>query len=70
MARTSTPKQKAAQPGRPTAVECRMISLKLPIVLVAEIDAIAGKERRARVKQIEVVLDEYVRRYQRERAAA
>ena len=45
------------------------ISLRLPAALVAEIDAIAVKERRPRVKMIEVVLDEYVQGYRHKAAA-
>ena len=61
MARKTTPLRKAST-RKPTAPEWRIVTLRLPAVLVAEIDAIAARERRPRVRQIEVLLDDYARR--------
>jgi hypothetical protein len=45
------------------------LSLRLPPELVAEVDSIATAEGRSRVKQIEMVLRDFVQSY-RQRSAA
>ena len=67
MARTSAPKRKVPSTKPDTSLQA--VLLRLPRPLVAEIDAIATKESRSRLKQIEVVLREYVQSYGRRAAA-
>jgi hypothetical protein len=49
--------------------ETKVFTFILPITLIEQIDAIAGEERRSRVKTVEVALEEFVRQYRAERAA-
>ena len=61
------PRKSAPRPaGRP---ETKVFTFVLPVPLIAEIDAIAGEERRSRVKTVEVALEEFVRQYRANHAA-
>jgi predicted transcriptional regulator len=54
-------------PGRP---ETKVFTFVLPVPLIAELDAIAGEERRSRVKMVEVALEDFVRQYRAQKADA
>jgi metal-responsive CopG/Arc/MetJ family transcriptional regulator len=70
MARTPTPKHKAAaKPGPKLRGHRLQVTITLPPDLVAEIDAITTKENRSRARTIEVALRGYVQSY-RGRSAA
>jgi metal-responsive CopG/Arc/MetJ family transcriptional regulator len=59
------PRKPAPRPiDRP---ETKVFTFVLPMTLIAEIDAIAGEERRSRVKMVEVALEDFVRDYRRSR---
>jgi metal-responsive CopG/Arc/MetJ family transcriptional regulator len=47
----------------------RAFNLRLPSELVAEVDDVAAKERRSRVKMIEVMLEDWLRSHRGQRAA-
>jgi hypothetical protein len=50
--------------------ETKVFTFILPVTLIAEIDAIAGEERRSQVKMVEVALEDFVRDYRRSREDA
>ena len=68
MARTTTPKRKAAKPPPKLRGSRQPLAISLPPELVVEIDAIAVGLERSRVKVIEFACREYVERHQQGRA--
>ena len=63
-----TPKRKQTAIARKSD-ETVSFSLRLPMMLAAELDAIAAGESRSRAKMIEVALRQFVQDYQRRSVA-
>jgi predicted transcriptional regulator len=62
------PRKPAPRP--PHRAETKIFTFMLPIALIDEVDAIAGEERRSRVRMVEVALEDFVRQYRAQKADA
>jgi len=63
------PRKPAPRPAARQEKGSKVFTFVLPIALIEEIDAIAGEERRSRVRTVEIALEDYARQYRAERAA-